>query len=189
MCELVAAASECEHGRMHLWPEAGVVEVLKDDIDEPAGPGESGRLICTGLVNADMPLVRYEVMDRAELSLPSTRCPCERSIPEAVRILGRCDDVILTADGRRLVQIDAIFTPLIRIREAQIVQEELDHFIIRVVPSEGWSEKDEKMLKDALIERVGSARVDVVLTRQIERTWAGKFRIIVSKVRNSRSVR
>ena len=103
--------------------------------------------------------------------------------------MGRCDDVILTADGRRLVQIDAIFTPLIRIREAQIVQEELDHFIIRVVPSEGWSEKDEKMLKDALIERVGSARVDVVLTRQIERTWAGKFRIIVSKVRNSRSVR
>ena len=31
MAEMVAAASECDHGRLHLWPEAGVVEVLDDD--------------------------------------------------------------------------------------------------------------------------------------------------------------
>ncbi len=34
MAEMVAAAGECEHGTLHLWPEVGVVEVLDDD-DRP----------------------------------------------------------------------------------------------------------------------------------------------------------
>ncbi|MEM7288007.1 MAG: hypothetical protein AAF480_16770, partial [Actinomycetota bacterium] len=42
MAEAVAAASECEQGRLHLWPDAGVAEVDGPD-------GEPGDLIATGL--------------------------------------------------------------------------------------------------------------------------------------------
>src|SRR6185436_3308207 len=57
MAEAVAAASECEHGRMHLWPEVGLVEV--HETGQAARAGATGELICTGLLNADMPLIRY----------------------------------------------------------------------------------------------------------------------------------
>src|SRR5690606_16212367 len=67
MSEAIAGASECEHGRLHLWPEAGFVEVLGAD-DTPLAAGESGRLVCTGLLNQDMPLIRYDVGDRGALS-------------------------------------------------------------------------------------------------------------------------
>src|SRR6185295_18022612 len=63
MAEIVATASECGEGALHLWPEVGCVEVF--DGDHPAGNGSSGDLICTGLFNADMPLIRYRVGDRA----------------------------------------------------------------------------------------------------------------------------
>ena len=45
MAELVAAASECEAGKMHSWPEAGSVEVLEDN--RPVSKGDAGDLVCT----------------------------------------------------------------------------------------------------------------------------------------------
>jgi len=43
LAEIVAAASECRSGRMHLWPEVGWIEVQ--------GESRPGELICTGLLN------------------------------------------------------------------------------------------------------------------------------------------
>lgn len=181
MCELVAAASECEHGQLHLWPEAGVVEVLKDDADEPADPGEAGRLVCTGLVNADMPLVRYDTTDRGRIA-SSQPCSCGRLLPAGFEVQGRQDDVLVTADGRRVVQVDAIFEPTMHIREAQIVQEGIDSFRIRVVPAPGWCDEEGEMLARSLRARIGHVKVTIDITNAIERTWAGKFRVIVSKL-------
>ncbi|MGH7821578.1 MAG: phenylacetate--CoA ligase family protein, partial [Candidatus Binatia bacterium] len=59
MAELVAAASECESGSLHLWPEVGVLEVL--EAGRPVPPGSVGEFVCTGLLNEDMPLIRYRV--------------------------------------------------------------------------------------------------------------------------------
>ena len=66
MAEIVAAASECTAGRLHLWPEAGWVEVIEDKQSLPHGA--SGDLVCTGLMNADMPLIRYRTGDRGTLA-------------------------------------------------------------------------------------------------------------------------
>jgi phenylacetate-CoA ligase len=64
MSEMVSAFSECDNGAMHTWPEVGLSEILNDAEDVPAEKGEVGRLISTGLLNADMPLIRYEIGDR-----------------------------------------------------------------------------------------------------------------------------
>jgi phenylacetate-CoA ligase len=48
--ETVCMAGECAHGRLHSWPEIGLPEVLDDD-GNPVLPGQSGRLIATGLLN------------------------------------------------------------------------------------------------------------------------------------------
>ena len=78
MSEAVAAGSECEAGSLHMWPDAGVVEVLRDDEDVPAAPGEVGRLVCTGLINHDMPLIRYDIGDRGAVSWRGD-CACGRA--------------------------------------------------------------------------------------------------------------
>jgi len=59
MAEIVAAASECESGKLHLWPEVGWVEILENN--QPVPNGTAGDLVCTGLLNRDMPLIRYRV--------------------------------------------------------------------------------------------------------------------------------
>src|SRR5690606_16426217 len=51
MVEAVVGAGECDRGTMHLWPEAGYLEVLSTHTDHPTEEGTVGRLVATGLLN------------------------------------------------------------------------------------------------------------------------------------------
>jgi phenylacetate-CoA ligase len=184
LCEMVGAMSECEFDRLHLWMDAGVAELL-DDNDQPVKPGEPGNLICTGLLNEAMPLVRYEVMDKVKFASPDNRCPCGRSLPVVDKVLGRLDDTIVTKDGRKLPLLDIIFGSHLHIREAQLVQESLDLLRVRVVPADGWGETDESEIKDALRQRMNGTEIRVEVVNNIERTFAGKLRVMVSKISSS----
>ena len=185
LCEMVCAMSECEFGRMHLWTEAGVAELL-DDNDQPVKPGETGRLVCTGLLNEAMPLIRYEVMDQARFAPSDYQCPCGRGLPVVEKILGRLDDTIITKDGRKLALLDIIFGAHLHIKEAQMVQESLELLRVRVVPADGWSEADELEIKTALLERMGGTDIRIEIVDEIERTFAGKLRVMVSKINSPR---
>src|ERR1035438_2479361 len=69
---------ECEAGRMHAHPLAGITEILRPD-GTPAALGEMGEVVLTGLVNYAMPLVRYRVGDTARFATES--CSCGRGMP------------------------------------------------------------------------------------------------------------
>lgn len=182
MAEMVAGASECEYGTMHLWPEAGIVEVL-DDEGKPCPAGEVGRLICTGLINDAMPLVRYEVGDRGAVAPASKRCPCGRTLPILEQIEGRLDDVVITPDGRRIGRLDTVFKADFPIRRAQIVQEELDHLTVRVEPGDSFSREAKELIRRAVQVRVGSGvHVDVKEVDEIPLSANGKFRGVISHV-------
>jgi phenylacetate-CoA ligase len=185
MAELACAASECSAGSLHVWPEVGLIELL-DEKNETVTIGETGRIIATGLINGDMPLIRYDTQDLAQADPDDSPCACGRKLPRLRKLLGRNDDVIIAADGRRLVQIDRIFDPCFDIKEAQIVQEAIGQFRIRIVPGTGWSRSSEEALCGALRNLVGEAQISVEIVSQIERTWAGKYRVIVSKVSATR---
>lgn len=176
MAEIVAALSECEHGEHHLWPEAGLVEVL--DADHEAEPGQSGDLVATGLLNADMPLIRYRTGDRA-VRADAGPCACGRTLPRLARIEGRIDDLVTTKDGRRIGRLDPVFKEDLPIREAQIIQERLDHFRILCVPAPGFGPDVEHALTARLRDRVGDVRVTVEYVTEIPRSANGKFRAVV----------
>lgn len=177
MAEIVTAAGECEHNRLHLWPDAGVVELL--DGDAPVPPGETGDLVCTGLVNADMPLVRYRVGDRAALDPSDAPCPCGRTLPRLARIEGRADDVLYTRDGRAVGRMDPVFKSRLPVHEAQIIQEALDRVRVRYVPAAGFTPADGEAIAARIRDRMGD--VDVVLepVSAIPRTSNGKLRAVV----------
>ena len=186
MAEIACAASECSAGALHLWPEVGIIELL-DENDQPVAPGQTGRIIATKLINLDMPLIRYDTQDLAQLDPDDRPCACGRTLPRLRKVLGRNDDVVIMADGRRIVQIDRIFDPCYDIREAQIIQEKIGRFTIKVVPGNRWTASQGKALCGALQNLVGEAEINLELVPGIERTWAGKYRMIISKVSSGES--
>jgi phenylacetate-CoA ligase len=178
MSEIVAAASECADRNLHLWPEAGLVEILADG--RPADPGSSADLVCTGLLNDDMPLIRYRVGDRGSLPATEKVCSCGRSLPLLATIDGRLDDAIFTIDGRRLgQQVDTIFSTDMDIREAQIIQEALDRFRIRYVPGPTFAAAAGREMMEQLQARLGPAKVTLEPVTEIPRGANGKFRLVV----------
>jgi len=178
LSEAVAAASECEAGRLHLWPEAGLVEVFEGEA--PAPPGAVGDLVCTGLFNPDMPLIRYRVGDRGALALPDERCPCGRTLPLLARLEGRADDVLLTRDGRRIGRLDPVFKADMPIVEAQIIQESLERVRIRYVPAAGYTPQVGELMAERLRQRMGAVEVLLEAVDQVPRQPNGKFRAVVS---------
>ena len=168
MAETVAAASECPSGSLHLWPEAGFVEVRPD-----------GELVCTGLLNPDMVLVRYRIGDRGRLAGDAGSCACGRSLPIVTALEGRADDMLITRDGRAAGPLDPVFDGIPTIREAQIVQEQLDLVRVRVAPEPGFTDAHERTITLGVRERLGEVRVIVDRVDALPRTSNGKLRAVI----------
>jgi phenylacetate-CoA ligase len=185
MAEIATAAGECEAGRLHNWPDVGVTEVLADEDDTAVPNGQPGRFVATGLLNADMPLIRYEIGDRGSIA-PETNCSCGRQMPVWQQVEGRIDDVVVTADGRHIGRLDPVFKADLPVREAQIIQEDLSTIRVKFVPAAAYSTRDGEMLRQRIRDRVGP--VEVVLERvdDIPRTSNGKFRAVISHVQTTR---
>ncbi len=181
MAEIAAAASDCEQGRLHVWPEAGYIEIFADTADELVSVGRSGRLVATGLMNADMPLIRYETGDRATMAAEA--CACGRSLPVLQAIEGRVDDVVVTRDGRHIGRLDPVFKADLPIIEAQIIQEDLDTLRVLYVPTATYSETDGASLVQRIRDRTGDdMRVILEAVEAVPRTANGKFRAVISLV-------
>jgi len=76
--EGVSAAAECSAGKLHLWPDLGIVEILEGK--QPVPAGTTGDLVCTGICNRMMPLIRYRIGDRGCLD-DRKKCSCGRTLP------------------------------------------------------------------------------------------------------------
>ena len=181
MAEIAAAGSECPGGVLHEWPEAGWIETWSDTEERPAAPGETGRLICTGLLNRDMPLVRYAVGDRGMTASPEAPCGCGRRLPVFSSIEGRSNDLLIARDGRRVFWVNPVFYGL-AIREAQIVQETREMVRIRLVPAPGFDARQRRTIEERLCTRMGPVRVQFETCEAIERGPNGKFRAVVCRL-------
>ena len=180
MAELVAMASECTSARLHLWPEVGCVEVMKDGL--PVLPGSPGDLVCTGLLNVDMPLIRYRVGDQGCLEISSDTCQCGRTLPVMASVDGRIGDILYTKDGRRVGRLSPVFKGDLAIREAQIIQETLDCVKVKVVPTPDFASHHESVIVERLKERMGDVEVVIESVAEIPRGASGKFRAVVCKI-------
>lgn len=181
MSEIAAAASECEEGRLHLWREAGVVEVMTGV--RPAGDGVTGELVCTGLLNEDMPLIRYRVGDRgARAAVSDEPCACGRTLPVLASVEGRTDDLVYTADGRRVGCIDTIYDARLPVREAQIIQESLERVRVRYVPAPDFTAEAGDSIIRGMRERMGAIEVMLERVDEIPRGANGKYRAVVCQL-------
>jgi phenylacetate-CoA ligase len=171
MAESVAAASECSAGSLHQWPEFGYVELV-----------EHGEIVATGLLNPDMPLIRYRVGDRAQApSVTAGPCACGRSLPLMGRVEGRMNDLLFTPDGRPVFWLNPVFYGL-PVRQSQIVQEHRDMVRVRLAPAPGFDAATERTIIQRLKDRMGDVRVIVDRVAEVPRTANGKLRAIVCQL-------
>ena len=179
MGEIVAGASQCPHGTLHLWPEAGWIEVMEDGL--PTQPGLVGELVCTGLMNADMPLIRYRIGDRGKLKT-NEPCGCGRTLPALAGLDGRADDVLYTLDGRAVGRLCTVIADNIAVYEAQLIQEKLDRVRVKYVPTPDFTTSDYQAITDRLSACMGD--VDVLFERvdRVQRGPNGKFRTVLCEL-------
>jgi phenylacetate-CoA ligase len=174
-------ASECESGRLHVSPDAGLLEILRPDGSRCA-PGEVGEVVATCLSRAYQPFIRYRLGDLA--AWDPEPCPCGRKMPVLAEVVGRMEDVVTGPDGRQLVRFHGVFVDQPHVREGQIVQESVRRIRIRVVPVDGFGPTDVRSLVQRVQDRLGpQVEVAVEVVDRIPRMPSGKFQAVVSLVK------
>jgi phenylacetate-CoA ligase len=182
LSERASFAFECtEHTGLHLTPEYGVTEFIEPSWDAGGGLKE---IVGTGLNNYIMPLLRYRTGDYAKPL--GVECPCGRKMPLLGPMETRVGGTLQLPDGRFLPYplINYAFMGLEHIRKTQLVQQTLDHIVVRLVPDGAFSGGDRETLIAKMKEYLGQGvRIDIELVDDIPREPSGKYRWVVSKVR------
>ena len=174
---------DCEYGVMHINPEYGISEIVEAN-GQPVQEGEAGVVLTTSFINPVMILIRYCIGDIA-IKGPNTLCLCGRLMPRVERIEGRTDDILFVPERGYLGRLDPVFKGLHNIIEAQIIQEELDHVRVLLVPDSGYNHELEAHLIQNLTAKLGHAvRITVQTVGQIPRGPRGKFTSVISKVKH-----
>ena len=175
--ENVIMASECpEGGGFHVDESFGYVELI---------PHESGlkEIVASSLMNDLMPFLRYRTGDLAGGWIDEP-CPCGRTWRRLDKIVGRADDVIVLASGRRVLPLE------IRTMVAREVPS-APPFMVRVYPKSGQYEivlfdggQGELSVEEVIVSIVRSlvgegARIELVHTPASALLGiAGKHRVV-----------
>jgi phenylacetate-CoA ligase len=182
MTEACANASQCRNFVYHEDFEFGVIERAKESQHDGM---EQGKLLCTGFLTPEFPLIRYDVGDVGMWTADS-ECSCGLQSPVLTGIVGRADDYVLTPEGTRIMRFDYIFKHAPNVCECQVVQDREGGIRLRVVRRESYSSADEQLLKEEICRWISpSLEVAFDYVSEIEREPNGKFRAVKSLLRTS----
>ena len=180
--EGIQVSAQCEQGNYHVHNLDVVVEYLDDD-NQPVPPGETGHLILTRLHPGPMPLIRYRIGDMG-VSAGSRVCDCGRGFELMNSIAGRDTDVIVTPAGNRLIV--HFFTGILEhyqeVESFQVVQDNLESILLRIVPTPGYSLETGEQIVNKLKEKGADCAIQIELVDDIPLTSGGKRRFVISKL-------
>lgn len=178
LSEKVAYASEALDlpGHYDFEPLYGYTELVDDQGTPVTEPGRTGRIVATGFLSQGMPLLRYDTGDVATL----VRLPNPENIYRLrVRsIRPRRGQEFLVGRNNALISIAAIniHSPIYaRIREFQFFQDTPGEAQIRVVPADGYGQKDLEPIIDEIQRKIGTTiKFRLVLSEAIGANTRGK---------------
>ena len=128
-------AWECpDHHGYHVSENNVILEILKDG--QPAGPGESGEVVATGLHTLAMPFIRYQTGDIATRG--HENCLCGSSFSTIENIQGRTIDYFKLAGGKVMhpyeITAHLIGAENSWISQHQMVQETETDIVLKIKP-------------------------------------------------------
>ena len=98
-------------------------------------------------------------------------------------IIGRFEDTVICSDGRMMVRFHGIFVGLPNVVEGQIIQEDLNSFVINVVLTSKLTEGLSTTIKERMISQLGEVDVKIFEIESIPRNQNGKFKAVISRVK------
>ena len=177
--EMCIFVGQCKKGNYHIHSDYAVVEFLKEDGSQ-AGPGEEAEIVCTGLINPVMPLVRYRIGDRGILS--DKKCKCGSPFPVMEKILGRMDDVIVTPDDRRVGRLSPVLKGF-PVKEVQYIQKTVDALEVLIIKDCGYTGDTDKDVISELRKRLGhDICIGIKYASVIKRGRGGKLKTVISHI-------
>lgn len=180
--EALRLGFECEQrDGFHLFVDQVDVRIVDaGGCDLPAGtPGE---VVISNLTNRATVLLNYRLGDVARWAAGS--CPCGRTLPRLAGLEGRTQDLIRRRDGSQWAAsaVLARLQGLAGIHQLQLVQEDFDAFLIRLVPAR-HTEPDAAELRAKMEEIFGAAvRMVVERVEGIEAEPNGKVKSVVCRM-------
>lgn len=180
----IGYACELRRG-LHLHEDLCHVRIVRRD-GAPAGPGESGEVVLSNLVNHATVLLNYRLGDLARLT--DEPCPCGRTGGMLVDFDGRADDILELVDGTLVHpgRVQSVVAGREGVRRTQLVQLERDRFELRVVAPVDAYGRHRESLRAEMSELLGGAAVHVVRRGSLDPPDGRKFRQIEA-LRTARS--
>jgi phenylacetate-CoA ligase len=113
-------------------------------------------------------------------------CSCGRGLPLLERIEGRVADYVVTPRGELIsgISLTENFAVLVPgIAQLQIVQEEVDRFVFRIVKAPDFGPPSLDKIRGLVVERFGpEVRYECQFVDRIRQEPSGKYRFCISKV-------
>jgi len=177
--ESVANAMNCNQtDNLHIIMEKSVIE-----LDEVAD--NQFKIIGTSLINYAMPLIRYDLNDVTG-GFVKGECACGRKHYLIKPIETKMEDFVVTTEGY-IISASILTFPFKTpkgIIESQIIQEELDVLVIKLITNNKFDERQEKELLNNISRCVGNnMKIFIEKVNKIPRTKNGKFRFVVSNIK------
>ncbi len=186
-CEEVGLiACECEkHAGMHINCENIYLELVDSNGNEVPS-GNDGAIVVTSLINKAMPIIRYKVEDVGVFS--RDRCSCGRVLPLLEKVTGRVADFLVRKDGSVVAGISLIertLTAIPGIEQMQIIQKEVDDFVINLVPGKLFNNARANELVGEMKRTFGDEiKIHIISKKRIDPEPSGKYRFSISNVKN-----
>lgn len=154
------------------------IEILRHGSDEPAAPGEEGRIVLTDLFNRAMPFLRYDTGDVGVFAADEDGTVDDTAL---VSIGGRVLDRLFDTQGR---PVNPMVIELLEfdVRQYQLIQTGPGRYTVRVnaAPDPGLDARMRRWFLDLL-----GADADIRLERvdEVPLLASGKRRIVVNEWR------
>ncbi len=167
---------ECECGNYHYDITTGVIENIEG----------SNEILVTSFTTYGTPLIRYRIGDSMVFEDSRKVCDCGFNTPLVKSIEGRTIDFLYSTNGGKinLGNVSNIFKYMPNtITKAQLVQDSLNHLLVKIVVDGKFTDRDKKMLTDEIKHKFGSdMNIDFEVVDDIPREKSGKYKLIVNKV-------
>lgn len=172
-------AIECAEGEgMHINQE-----ILH--IDYRPSIADTSEILITDLINTAMPILKYETGDTG--TPVEGACPCGRGLSRVSQIQGRIIELLPTKLGGHINgQLFATFHWIKGVKQYQVIQREIDSFVINIAADETYREENLSPMLETIREKFGQdSRIEIDYLDNIPYTKGCKYKLVVSEVKNN----
>lgn len=153
-------ATTCTKGMMHVHEENVHIEIV-DDQGRPRGCAQEGRVLVTTLQNFAMPLVRYDIGDRASWAIG-----CDCGLPHRVMYWpqGKRHPLFTLPDGlqqKNSIGIAAAVRRIGGVVQFRVTQKAPNRILFELVPGPDWGADKQADNRQFLTEFLESSDIQV----------------------------